>query len=55
MSLKSEKSLMEMSRVEESYYTIIKGSFFEILIQVGGDDVIVIFEINRLGVFERGI
>jgi hypothetical protein len=42
MSLKSKKGLIVVSRVEGSYYTIIRGS----IIQAGGDDVIVIFGIN---------
>jgi hypothetical protein len=49
---KAKKSLTVVSRVEGSYYTDNKRLF---IIQVGSDDAIVIFGINRSEVFERGI
>jgi hypothetical protein len=43
---------MVVLRVEESYYSIKGGP---LQIQEGGDDVTIIFGINKLGVFGEGI
>ena len=43
---------MVVSWVEGSYHTIIRRLF---IIQMGGDDAIKNFEINKSGVFGRGI
>jgi hypothetical protein len=52
MSLKSEKSLIVVSLVEGVLLHYNKRLS---IIQVGGDDAIVIFGINRSGLFGRGI
>jgi hypothetical protein len=52
MCLKGEKSLMVVSQVEGSYYSVKGGP---LQVQEGGDDVIIIFGIDRLGVFGGGI
>jgi hypothetical protein len=52
MSLNSEKSLIVVSRVKRSYLHYNKRLF---IIQLGSDDAIIIFGVNRLGVFGRGM
>jgi hypothetical protein len=52
MSLNGEKSLMVASRVKRSYPHFNKKLS---IIQLGSDDAIIIFGINSLGTFRRGM
>jgi len=52
MSLKGGKSLMVVLQVEGSIIVLKEAP---LQIQGGGDDAVIIFGINRLGVFGRGI